>query len=71
MSSSRRSDLGRASYFAAYQSPDSGRRVAKMPAEQTIEMRDVAEAGGKRNVDDLEVERAWIGQHALDLLPQN
>src|SRR5258708_6435858 len=44
-------------------SPHAGRRLAEAPAEHAIEMRDVAKADRKGNIDDRQMKAAAVGQH--------
>src|SRR6266446_6731612 len=44
-------------------SPHAGRRFAEAPAEHAIEMRDVAKAGRKGNIDDRQMKAAPVAQH--------
>jgi hypothetical protein len=43
--------------------PNAGRRLAEPPAEDAIEMRDIAKAGRESNIDDRQMQMAPVGQH--------
>src|SRR5260370_34565723 len=43
--------------------PHARRRLAEVPAEHAIEMRDIAKAGRKSNIDDRQMKAAAVAQH--------